>query len=116
MGQFVTSHSLIPPPKSEVVIPAAALCEEGGRTTVFLRPEGTQDYVCRGGNRCAAERRQSLFAQPTDRRGVRRGLQPLLAGQLVVTSRVSQLTANLNALKSAGGHVADKAASDKPGA
>ena len=47
VGQFVTVHLQVPPPKSEVVIPAAALCEEGGRTTVFLHPEGTQEYVRR---------------------------------------------------------------------
>jgi cobalt-zinc-cadmium efflux system membrane fusion protein len=85
VGQFVTVHLEVPPPKSEVVIPAGALCEEGGQTTVFVHPEGTHDYV----------RRQVIVSR-------RRGLEPLPAGQLVVTSRIAQLTASLNGLKSAG--------------
>ncbi len=111
VGQFVTVHLEIPPPKSEVVIPASALCEEGGRTTVFVNPEGTRDYVRRQvivsrrsgdkvylRNQMTAEERQ-------------RGLEPLPAGQLVVTSRIAQLTASLNGLKAAG-----KSEADKPGA
>ena len=47
VGQFVTVHLAIPPAKSEMVVPAAALCEEGGRTTVFLHPEGTRKYIRR---------------------------------------------------------------------
>ena len=82
-GQFVTVHLEIPLPKSEVVIPALALCEEGGRTTVFVNPEGTAQYVRRQvivsrrsgdkvylRNQMTAEERQ-------------RGLQPLPAGQVV---------------------------------
>jgi cobalt-zinc-cadmium efflux system membrane fusion protein len=102
VGQFVTVCLEVPPPKSELVIPAAALCEEGGRTTVFLHPEGTREYVRR---QVVVSRRNGdkvyLRGQATaDER--QRGLEPLKAGQLVVMSRIAQLTANLNELKSAG--------------
>ncbi|MGO9108846.1 MAG: efflux RND transporter periplasmic adaptor subunit [Thermoguttaceae bacterium] len=111
VGQFVTVHLEIPPPKSEVVIPAAALCEEGGRTTVFVHPEGTQDYVRR---QVIVSRRNGdkvyLRSQVTAEER-QRGLEPLPAGQLVVTSRIAQLTASLNELNSAG-----KSTADKPGA
>ena len=102
VGQFVTVHLEVPPPKSEVVIPAAALCEEGGRTTVFLHPEGTQEYVRR---QVIVSRRSGdkvfLRSQVTAEER-QRGLEPLQPGQLVVTSRIAQLTASLNGLKSAG--------------
>ena len=111
MGQFVTVHLEIPPPKSEVVIPAAALCEEGGRTTVFLHPEGSQEYVRR---QVIVSRRSGdkvyIRSQVTAEER-QRGLEPLPAGQLVVTSRIAQLTASLNGLKSTA-----KSAADKPGA
>ncbi len=111
VGQFVTVHLEIPPPKSEVVIPASALCEEGGRTTVFVHPEGTREYVRR---QVIVSRRNGdkvyLRSQVTAEER-QRGLEPLPAGQLVVTSRIGQLTANLNGLKSSG-----KSAADKPGA
>jgi cobalt-zinc-cadmium efflux system membrane fusion protein len=111
VGQFVTVQLEIPPPKSEVVIPAAALCEEGGRTTVFLHPEGTQEYVrCQVivSRRCGDKvyLRSQVTAEERQR-----GLKPLPAGQLVVRSRIAQLTASLNEMKSAG-----KSAADKPGA
>ena len=103
VGQFVTVHLEVPPPKSEVVIPAAALCEEGGRTTVFLHPEGTQEYVRR---QVIVSRRSGdkvfLRSQMTAEER-QRGLEPLPAGQLVVTSRIAQLTASMNGLKSAAG-------------
>ena len=69
VGQFVTVHLEVPPPKSEVVIPAAALCEEGGRTTVFLHPEGTQAVCSPPGHRLAPQRRQGISPQPGDRGG-----------------------------------------------
>jgi cobalt-zinc-cadmium efflux system membrane fusion protein len=112
VGQFVTVRLEIPPPKSEVVIPAAALCEEGGRTTVFLHAEGTQEYVRR---QVIVSRRSGdkvyLRSQITAEER-QRGLEPILPGQLVVTVRTAQLTANLNSLKAAE----DKPGSDKPGA
>jgi cobalt-zinc-cadmium efflux system membrane fusion protein len=111
VGQFVTVRLEVPPPKSEVVIPASALCEEGGRTTVFLHPEGTQEYVRR---QVIVSRRSGdkvfLRSQVTAEER-QRGLEPLPAGQLVVTSRIAQLTASLNELKST-----DKSVVEKPGA
>jgi hypothetical protein len=87
------------------------LCEEGGRTTVFLHPAGTQDYVRRQvivTRRCGDKvyLRSQVTAEERQR-----GLKPLPAGQLVVRSRIAQLTASLNEMKSAG-----KSAADKPGA
>ncbi len=103
VGQFVTVHLDVPPPKSEVVIPATALCEEGGRTTVFLHPQGTQEYVRR---QVIVSRRSGdkvyLRGQVTAEER-QHGLEPLPAGQLVVASRIAQLTASLNELKSAAG-------------
>ena len=103
VGQFVTVRLDVPPPKSEVVIPAAALCEEGGRTTVFLHPQGTQEYVRR---QVIVSRRSGdkvyLRGQVTAEER-QHGLEPLPAGQLVVASRIAQLTASLNELKSAAG-------------
>ncbi len=118
VGQFVTVRLAVPPPKPELVIPAAALCEEGGRTTVFLNPEGTHEYVRRQVvvSRRSGDKvflRNQLTAEERQR-----GLELLQAGQLVVTSRIAQLTANLNGLKSAGrvpgtpGGAADKPAAD----
>ena len=109
VGQFITVHMEVPSSKSEVAIPAGALCEEAGRTTVFLHPQGTQEYVRR---EVVVSRRTGgkvyLRSQVTaDER--RRGLEPLVPGQLVVTSRIAQLTAKLNELKSAG-----KSATDPP--
>ncbi len=110
VGQFVTVHFEIPPSESEVVIPAAAVCEEDGQTMVFLHPDGTQEYVRRQVivSRRSGDKvylRSKLSAEERQR-----GLEPLSAGQLVVTSRIAQLTATLNGLKSTG-----KSAADPPG-
>ncbi len=110
VGQFVTVRLDVPPPKTEVVIPASALCEEGGQATVFLQARGSQQYARRPvivSRRCGDK--VYLRSQVTADEQ-RRGFEPLPPGQLVVTSRLAQLTANLNELKSAG-----KAAADKPG-
>ena len=114
VGQFINVSLEVPPPKSEVVIPATALCEEAGRTTVFLHPKDTQEYVRRQvvvARRCGNKvyLRNQLTAEER-----RRGLEPLAPGQLVVTSRIAQLTANLNELKSASKSTAGKPPADKP--
>jgi cobalt-zinc-cadmium efflux system membrane fusion protein len=110
VGQFVTVRLEVPSPKMEVVIPASALCEEGGQATVFLHPEGTQQYTRRPVivSRRAGDKVYLRSQVTADEQ--RRGFEPLPPGQLVVTSRLAQLTANLNELKSAG-----KSAADKPG-
>ena len=115
VGQFITVRLDVPPPKSEVVVPAAALCEEAGRTTVFLHPRDTQEYVRRQvvvSRRCG--NKVYLRNQASgEERG--HGLEPLVPGQLVVTSRIAQLTANLNELKSANKSTAGKSVAEKPG-
>ena len=121
VGQFVTVRLEVPPPKSEVVVPATALCEEAGRTTIFLRLADTHEYVRR---EVAVSRRcgNKVFLRnkiTTEER--QRGLEPLAPGQLVVISRIAQLTASLDELKSAsksadGKSAAEKPEPDKPGA
>jgi cobalt-zinc-cadmium efflux system membrane fusion protein len=111
VGQFATVRLGVPPPTPELVIPAAALCEEGGRTTVFLHPEGSEQYTRR---EVVVSRRSGDHVYLRSRLTAEersRGLEPLSPGQLVVTSRLAQLTANLNEVRSAG-----KPAADKPGA
>ena len=103
VGQFITVQLQIPPSKPEFVIPAAALCEESGRTTVFLHTAGTQRVHSPAGRRRAAERRQGVPPRPGDCGGAAARIGAVQAGQLVVTSRIAQLTANLNELKSAAG-------------
>ena len=101
VGQFVTIRLDIPPPKTEVVIPAVALSEEGSEAAVFVQTDGSTRYVRR---QVAVARRVGdkvfIRAQVTPQEKAR-GIEPLAAGQRVVVSRVVQLSASLTSLKGA---------------
>ncbi len=99
VGQFVTIRVEIAPPKTEVVVPASALAEEGGSTSVLIQPDGNTQYVRRqvvvtrrAGGKVFIRSNLSLAEKA-------RGLGPLQPGERVVTSRVVQLTASLSDLK-----------------
>ena len=99
VGQFVTVGVEIPPPKSEVAVPASAVAEESGRTSVLIQPDDHTQYVRRqvlvtrrAGGKVFV--RSNISAEEKAR-----GLEPLLPGQRVVTSRVVSLTASMASLK-----------------
>ncbi len=99
VGQFVTTRLEIPPPQGEVIVPSAALCEEGDRIYVFLQSKGKATYARR---RVTVIRRRGDQAYirslptPVDKR---LGLEPLAAGEQVVVSRVVELSASLDTLQ-----------------
>ena len=101
VGQFVTVHLEIPPSESEVVIPAAAVVRRRRSDDGVSASRGHARIRSPPDHRLAAERRQGIPPQQAvPRRSGSSGLEPLPAGQLVVTSRIAQLTATLNGLKS----------------
>jgi len=103
VGQFVTTRLEIPPPQGEVVVPAAALCEESDRTYVFVQADGKATYARRG---VSVTRRSGdkayVRSRPTPEES-RRGLAPLAAGEKVVVSRVVELAASLDSLQQNSG-------------
>jgi cobalt-zinc-cadmium efflux system membrane fusion protein len=96
VGQFVTVRVEIAPPKMEVAIPASALAEEGGHTSVLVQPDGNSRYVRRQvavSRRCGGKvfLRGNISAEEKAR-----GVETLLPGERVVTSRLVQLTASIS--------------------
>ena len=65
VGQFVTVRLEVPPPKSEVVVPAAALCEEGGPDNDICPSPGHPGLRSPPGRRLASLRQQGLSPQPS---------------------------------------------------
>jgi cobalt-zinc-cadmium efflux system membrane fusion protein len=96
VGQFVTVRVEIAPPKMEVAIPASALAEEGGHTSVLVQPAGDSRYVRRQvavSRRCGDKvfLRGNISAEEKAR-----GVETLVPGERVVTSRLVQLTASIS--------------------
>ena len=99
VGQFVTVHVEIAPPKMEVVVPASALAEEHGWTSVLVQTDGRTEYVLR---RVAVSRRaggQVFLRSNLSPAEKARGLETLQPGEHVVTSHVVQLTASISNIK-----------------
>ena len=71
----------IPPPKTEVAVPASALAEESGRTSVLIQPDGNTQYIRR---QVAVTRRAGgkVFVRGNiSAEEKARGLEPLLPGR-----------------------------------
>jgi cobalt-zinc-cadmium efflux system membrane fusion protein len=99
VGQFVTVHVEIASPKMEVVVPASALAEEHGWTSVLVQTDGRTEYVLR---RVAVSRRaggQVFLRSNLSPAEKTRGLETLQPGEHVVTSHVVQLTASISNIK-----------------
>ena len=101
VGQYITAAVEIPSPKNEVAVPASALVEQGDRHLLFVQPDGKDGvYVQR---RVVLARRAGSAAlvrgEPTPDQ-MRRGAEPLRAGERVVTSGAVQLKSALSDLQS----------------
>jgi cobalt-zinc-cadmium efflux system membrane fusion protein len=100
VGQFITAGMELPPAKHEVSIPATALLEEAEKQMVFVQPDpGRWQFVRR---RIAVTRRfpdRVLVRSQLAPDQIKLGVEPLLAGERVVTTRVVQLSAGLVGLK-----------------
>ncbi len=103
-GQFITASITLPPPAGEVVLPAAAVVESGGKTFVFVAPDAKQDFFEQ--RRIAVVRRGQdvvhIRARLTPEEE-RQGLQTVRPGERVVTSGAVELKALFDDLKAAAG-------------
>jgi cobalt-zinc-cadmium efflux system membrane fusion protein len=103
-GQYITVTITLPPPQAELVIPAAALVEQGQQSFVFVQPDPKQTryelrrvlVVRRGADavhiaaRLTAEQEQN-------------GFQTLRPGDRIITTGALELKAILDELKAAQG-------------
>jgi cobalt-zinc-cadmium efflux system membrane fusion protein len=100
VGQFISARLELPPARHEVAIPATALLEEAEKQMVFVQPDpGRLQFVRR---RIAVTHRfadRVLVRSQLTPELVKLGVEPLAAGQRVVTTRVVQLSAGLVGLK-----------------
>jgi cobalt-zinc-cadmium efflux system membrane fusion protein len=99
-GQFITATITLPPAAGEVVLPAAALVEEGRGTYVFVQPDARRPFyeerrvrVVRRSHDAVHVRSRLTAAQE------RQGLQAVRPGERVVTSGALELKALLDDLK-----------------
>jgi cobalt-zinc-cadmium efflux system membrane fusion protein len=99
-GQFITATVTLPPAAGEVVLPAAALVEEGRGTFVFVQPDARRPFY--------EERRVLVVRRSLDAVHVRsrltaaqerQGLQAVRPGERVVTAGALELKALLDDLK-----------------
>jgi cobalt-zinc-cadmium efflux system membrane fusion protein len=99
-GQFITATITLPPAAGEVVLPAAALVEEGRGAFVFVQPDARQSFY--------EERRVLVVRRSHDAVHVRsrltpaqerQGLQAVRPGERVVTAGALELKALLADLK-----------------
>ncbi len=100
VGQFITACMELPPARHEVAIPATALLEEAEKQMVFVQPDPRCLQFVR--RRIAVTRRfpdRVLVRSRLTPEQVKLGVEPLLAGERVVTTRVVQLSAGLVDLK-----------------
>jgi cobalt-zinc-cadmium efflux system membrane fusion protein len=100
VGQFITARMELPPVKHEVSIPATALLEEAEKQMVFVQPDPARLQFVR--RRIAVTRRfpdRVLVRSQLTPEQVKLGMEPLRAGDRVVTTRVVQLSAGLVGLK-----------------
>ena len=100
VGQFISARLDLPPARHEVAIPATALLEEAEKQMVFVQPDpGRLQFVRR---RIAVTHRfadRVMVRSQLTPELVKLGVEPLVAGQRVVTTRVVQLSAGLVGLK-----------------
>jgi cobalt-zinc-cadmium efflux system membrane fusion protein len=100
VGQFITATLQLPPAKHEVSIPATALLEEAEKQFIFVQPDAKSLQFVR--RRIAVTRRFAdhvLVRSRLTPELVTLGVEPLLEGERVVTTRVVQLSAGLVNLK-----------------
>jgi cobalt-zinc-cadmium efflux system membrane fusion protein len=100
VGQFITVGMELPPARHEVSIPATALLEEAEKQMVFVQPDPRSLQFVR--RRIAVTRRfpdRVLVRSQLTPELVKLGVEPLLVGERVVTTRVVQLSAGLVSLK-----------------
>jgi cobalt-zinc-cadmium efflux system membrane fusion protein len=99
-GQYITATITLPPAAGEVVLPAAALVEEGRGTYVFVQPDARRPFY--------EERRVSVVRRSRDAVHVRsrltpaqerQGFQSVRPGERVVTAGALELKALLDDLK-----------------
>jgi cobalt-zinc-cadmium efflux system membrane fusion protein len=103
-GQFITATITLPPAAGEVVLPAAAVVEEGRGTFVFVQPDARRSFyeerrvlVVRRSHEAVHVRSRLTPAQE------RRGLQAVRPGERVVTAGALELKALLDDLKARDG-------------
>jgi cobalt-zinc-cadmium efflux system membrane fusion protein len=102
VGQFITAKIVLPQPHGEVAIPASALVEQGDQKIVFVQPDEKQYYYAR--RQVAVTRRSgaTIYVRTQiNPEEEHHGLQPLAAGQRVVSSGAVPLLATLSDLESA---------------
>jgi cobalt-zinc-cadmium efflux system membrane fusion protein len=100
VGQFITARMDLPPARHEVSIPATALLEEADKQMVFVQPDPRSLQFVR--RRIAVTRRfpdRVLVRSQLAPEQIKLGVEPLLVGDRVVTTRVVQLSAGLVSLK-----------------
>jgi cobalt-zinc-cadmium efflux system membrane fusion protein len=99
-GQLITASITLPPAAGEVVLPAAAVVEEGGQAFVFVQPDARKPFY--------EERRVLVVRRSHDAVHVgsrltpaqeRQGLQAVRPGERVVTAGAIELKALLDDLK-----------------
>jgi cobalt-zinc-cadmium efflux system membrane fusion protein len=99
-GQLITASITLPPAAGEVVLPAAAVVEEGRRTFVFIQPDARKFFyeqrrvlIVRRGHDLVHVRSRLTAEQE------RQGFQTVRPGDRIVTSGAIELKAILADLK-----------------
>jgi cobalt-zinc-cadmium efflux system membrane fusion protein len=101
-GQFITATITLTPAAGEVVLPAAAVVEDGRQAFVFIQPDARKGFYEQ--RRVAVVRRGQDVVHVRARLSPeqeRQGLQTLRPGERVVTSGAVELKAVLDDLKAA---------------
>jgi cobalt-zinc-cadmium efflux system membrane fusion protein len=99
-GQFVTASVTLPPAAGEVVLPAAAIVEDGRQTFVFVEPDANQGFYEQ--RRVAVVRRGQDVVHVRSRLTAeqeRQGFQAVRPGERVITAGAVELKAMLDDLK-----------------
>ncbi|SRR5579875_361574 len=100
VGQFVTATVELPAPTNVVSLPASALVEDGERSIVFVQPDPAQPrYVLRRVS-VAMRLRDAVYVR-SELTGseLRKGLQAVKPGEVLVTEGVLELQAALEDLQ-----------------
>jgi cobalt-zinc-cadmium efflux system membrane fusion protein len=104
-GQYIAATITLPPAAGEVVLPAAAVVEEGGRAFVFVQPDARRPFY--------EERRVRVVRRSHDAAHVgsrltpaqeRQGLNAVRPGERVVTAGALELKTLLDDLKARQDH------------
>lgn len=102
-GQFITAVVDLPPAANEVVIPTAALVEDGQESVVFVQPDLAQPRYLLRSVAVVRRGRDVVHVRSVLRpRDERKGLKPLQPGEHVVTPGAIELRAALRDLQDNG--------------